>query len=499
MLTDIIRSAGLIVPEIIIGSLILVILVIELSVDKKPGFIFPAVTGTGIVASFIFLHFQLGMLGNKPGINSFAGFLKLDALALVFKSIFLTGALLFVALSLLESKARKYRSEAEYYIIFCAILLGSMFMVMASNLLMIYVSIELVSMASYMLTVFNFDRKSIESGVKYFLFGAVASAFMLYGMSLLYGFTQTLDPNAAEFSGRLSLVATLPKGIALVMTICGFLFKMAVVPFHIWVPDVYEGAPVPLIAFFSTVPKLAGLVIFARFFYLLQTIAGPINWLILFGLVAVATMFMGNLAALAQTDAKRMMGYSSIAHAGYLMIGVLALSVVGIRAVILHAWVYLLMNFLVFMLIEIYSPVVGGSGISRYAGQFRTTPALATLMGIGLISLIGIPPTGGFTSKFLLFSSAWEAYERAGDKILFWLVILGVVNTLISLFYYLRIPYYMAFREADDEKNKFLSGKRGFLGLGILLAFLIIMIFLKPDWLVNIMNNLTFAYRGMTQ
>ena len=282
------------------------------------------------------------------------------------------------------------------------------------------------------------------------------------------------------------------------MLVSGLLFKMAVVPFHIWTPDVYEGAPVPLIAFFSVVPKLSGLVIFSRLFYALNSVPGNINWVTIFGVIAILTMFTGNLAALRQTDVKRMMGYSSIAHSGYLLVGILALNSWGLQAVIIHAVVYLFMNYLVFLMVEQYQPVLDSTKMKDYSGQFLHSPVHAILISIGFISLIGIPPTGGFTSKFLLFTSAWDAWSPGNNHILLWLVVAGVINTVISLFYYLKIPYYMAFR-SSQKQNIAMQRKPVFTGLGIILAFLIFLIFIWPGGLVHIMNSLTFVIRGMTQ
>jgi NADH-quinone oxidoreductase subunit N len=322
---------------------------------------------------------------------------------------------------------------------------------------------------------------------------------MLYGLSLLYGFTGTLDIHSPQFSAGLLSAGIFPLFIALFMSFAGLLFKMAVVPFHVWTPDVYEGAPVSLIAFFSIVPKLAGLVIFARIFYLIKGIGVPFDWTGLFGVLALATMFLGNLAAIWQSDAKRMMAYSSIAHSGYLMVGILAMNTLGLQAVVIHSLIYLLMNFLVFMMIELLVPVTGGTNLAGYSGGFRYVPLPAILFLIGFISLVGIPPAGGFTSKLMLFSSAWYAYATGGEKIMLWLLVLGLLNTLISLFYYLRIPFYMAFREPDKGWNITKNLHPGFLGLGILLGLLIIMAFIKPDWLVDILNRLNFAYLGIIE
>ena len=210
-------------------------------------------------------------------------------------------------------------------------------------------------------------------------------------------------------------------------------------------------------------------------------------------------MTIGNLAALWQKEAKRLMGYSSIAHSGYLMIGVLVFSSWGITATLYHAVVYLVMNFLVFMMIELYNPIIKGTRIENYMGQFKNSPVYAALLSIGFISLIGIPPTGGFTSKFMLFSAAWNSFAVSGEQIMLWLVIAGVVNTLISLSYYLRIPYFMAFRDIRQSNSAGTLKRPVFISVGMILAVIIFILFMSPDRLVHILNNLTFAFQGMTQ
>lgn len=476
-----------------------VILLADLFIFRKQKLFFTVIMLSGLAVAAWFLFVEAGWIGSEKYTTAFSGMIRIDGIALVFKILFILSGFLFIFLSLIESKPRKFRSEAEYFIIFLGILLGSMLMVMSSSLMMVYISIELVSLSSYMLSVFNFDRKSVESGLKYILFGAVSSAIMLYGISLLYGFTGTLNIFSGEFIEKLNLVPPFPAFMALIMMFSGLLFKMAVVPFHIWTPDVYEGAPVSLIAFFSIVPKLAGLVIFGRLFYLLNEMPGNIEWVTVFGFLAIVTMFIGNLAALRQNDPKRMMAYSSIAHSGYLMVGIIAMNILGLQSVAIHAFVYLVMNFLVFLVIEMLTPPAGPASIPDYSGWFRHVPVLAVLMLVGFISLTGLPPTGGFTSKMMLFSSAWYSYAEGGNKIMLWLIILGLLNTVISLFYYLRIPYYMIFREAADAPIQVPSQRNGFIGLGIFLAALIIIVFIKPDWLADMLNSLNFTYPEITE
>ncbi len=499
-LHDLISDTKLILPEIILAILVIVILITGVVTrGKSKSILLSLIIFCGLIFSAIMLYFRLTDIMELPERISFSGFLHIDSLAIIFQFLFMAGGFLFTILSLAARDTVGKDSETEYYVIFLGILLGSMFMAMASNLLMVYISIELVSISSYMLASFGFNRKSIESGMKYILFGAVSSAVMLYGISLLYGYTHSLDFLTSGFIDKLAALPALPVLTALMMVMAGLLFKMAVVPFHIWTPDIYEGAPVPLIAFFSVVPKLGGLVIFARFFYTLNQQPMGIDWQMIFGMLAILTMFIGNLAALWQKEAKRMMGYSSIAHAGYLLTGIVALNAFGLLAVIVHATVYLLMNFLVFLLIELYYPVTGSTVIENYAGQFRKSPAYAALILIGFISLIGIPPTGGFSSKLLLFSSAWDGYSHQGSSILLWLVIAGVLNTLISVFYYLRIPYFMAFREHGEGRHLSVLHRPFYLGVGIILVLFIFIIFIRPDLLLHILNKLNFVYRGMTQ
>jgi len=310
--------------------------------------------------------------------------------------------------------------------------LGMMLMAATADLIAIYIALELTSISLYILVGFLKDTKSTEASLKYLLLGAVASAVLLYGMALVFGLTGTthLEGIAAAISaeGLLSSPALL---MGIVLLVAGFGFKIATVPFQMWVPDVYEGAPTPITAYLSVASKAAGFAVILRVFY---EALGPasLDWGMIFAVLAAITMTLGNVVAIAQTNIKRMLGYSSIAQAGYLMIGLAAVTTTGCSALVFFLVCYALTNLGAFIAIIAISNKTGSDQIADYSGMARRAPLLSLALALCLISLIGIPPTAGFMAKVYIFSAG----VNYG---LVWLVIIAVINTVISAYYYLRV------------------------------------------------------------
>jgi NADH-quinone oxidoreductase subunit N len=339
-------------------------------------------------------------------------------------------------------------------------------MASSANLIMLYVAIETTSIPLYILAGFLVhDRKSTESGFKYFLFGAMTSTIMLYGFSLLYGFSGTTDIYAiADKIG--SGASPIPMIGALLLVLVGFGFKISVVPLHFWAPDVYEGAPTPITGFLSTASKAAGFAVLIR---ILMAVF-PANqdlWSALLAALAVATMTLGNLLALTQKNIKRMLAYSSIAHAGYILIGVVVATERGFSSSIYYLVVYLVTNLAAFAVVTIVSRSIGSEEISDYAGLSRRSPGLALVLLVALLSLAGMPPLGGFIVKFLVFAAAVEANY-------IWLAVVGVLNAIIGLYYYLVVlkVVYLYRSDKDDQKiavPSAFSFTLGLLTFGILL------------------------------
>src|SRR5690606_14029556 len=307
---------------------------------------------------------------------------------------------LTLLLSWPASQRRKHVSE--YAALVLSVVLGVHFLSMSVGMIMIFLSVELISISSYVLAGYSFRQEGAEASLKYFLFGTAAAAIMLYGLSLLYGLTGSGIISSQEFVEGLLAHQSLLLLVAGLLALAGFLFKMAVLPMHLWAPDVYQAAPMPVVALFSVVPKLAGLAVLTRFI-LAATAYGQslIDWKAIIGLIAIITITAGNVAALRQWNAKRMMAYSSIAQSRFLLVGVIALTEQGIQFMMFYAVVYIVANYVIFAYLQ-YFESRGVLTIPDFAGTGRTDRAANTLLLVGLISLTGISPTAGFTAKLLI-------------------------------------------------------------------------------------------------
>jgi NADH-quinone oxidoreductase subunit N len=387
---------------------------------------------------------------------------------------------------------RRQRLPTEWYAMLIGSVLGLFLLTMAVNLLAIYLSLELVSIASYLLAGLAADRRASEGGLKYLLFGAVSSAIMLYGMSLLYGMTGTLDITSTVFGIELAKNGAVAL-VALLLTTVGVLFKLSAVPFHIWTPDVYEAAPVPVAAFFSIGPKAAALLALMR---LLQALPiGDVQTPL--AVMALAGILIGNLSALRQTDAKRLLAYSGIAQAGFLLVGVVAMTETGFEAATFYAATYLFISLAAFFLIDALAPpmapaqtLAGTFRIADFAGRYVVSPLLAVGLVVVALALTGLPPTVGFTAKLLTFTALFDAWQTTHNPWLGWLFGLGLANSVIALFYYLKIPFLLFFRplapNVPAEPVRLTVGQWVVLGIT---ALPVVLLFFKPDWLLNWIIN----------
>nr|MBP6386949.1 NADH-quinone oxidoreductase subunit N [Pseudarcicella sp.] len=365
--------------------------------------------------------------------------------------------------------------------------LGLYLLTMSVNLMMVYLSLEIVSIASYIFTLFEKDKKASEGAIKYILFGAVASAIMLYGMSLLYGITGSLVYISPEFSRGLAAVKPVVSTIAIILSLAGFLFKLSLAPFHIWTPDVYQTAPTPIVSFFSIAPKIGVFLVLMRF---VESINIDIQYILIF--IAIATITVGNFSAIWQQNTKRLLAYSSIAHAGFMLVGIIASSKAGSEAMFFYITTYLFANFAAFYLIDLAesnsSEKNDFSSIELLKGLGLKNPFYGITMVFVMISLAGLPPTIGFIAKLNIFSSLWETAQRSNQTALTTLFIFGLMNTAVALFYYLKIPYYLFFKKANSDSTFKLS-----LGQKIVLMLFIlplIALMFSPNSLLDLINAL---------
>jgi NADH-quinone oxidoreductase subunit N len=395
-----------------------------------------ATAGAVVAASFL--------VQNIDQTRAFASMFALDAFSVFFKLLFLVTIALIVLLSDEYLRASRY-SQWEYYSLLAFALCGMMFMVSGIHLASIYIGLELMSLSSYILAgYFKKEQKSTEAAMKYFILGAVSSAILLYGISLIYGVTGSL--NLLTIARVMSTLVTndaLMFGIMLLGA--GLCFKVAAAPFHVWTPDVYEGAPTPITAFLSTASKAAAFAIFARIFYV-GVHHFRLDWQSVLATIAALSMIVGNLAAITQDNVKRMLAWSSIGHAGYVLIGIITISEMGLQGVLVYTVVY------VFATLGIWATVLmlarheyAGEQVDDFEGLHKRAPFWAFAMFVFLLSLGGIPPTAGFIGKYFLFAAAIK--EGFG-----WLAIIAVLMSAVSMFYYLRLVVAMYLKEGREAE-----------------------------------------------
>ena len=424
-------------PELSLLSFALVVILLDLFIKQKK-----VLAGVSIVGVIVSAGFTVAMWG-EPSVAIFYRMLAVDNFALFFKLLLLVAVGLIILAS--QDYVSKFeRFQGEYYALVLISAVGMMLLVAATDLITIYVALELSGISLYVLASFLKDQKSSEAGLKYLLLGAVASAVLLYGMALVFGFTgRTCLMCIAEYvqampgAGLLNNPALL---LGMVLLAAGFGFKIACFPFQMWVPDVYEGAPTPITAYLSVASKAAGFAVILRVFFVALGSAEwlSLNWGMLFAVLSAITMTVGNVVAILQSNIKRMLGYSSIAQAGYLMVGLATVGMtVGKDALGQSGLLFFLMSYAVtnlgaFIAVIAISNKIDSDVIGDYTGMGKRAPLLALALTFCLISLIGLPPTAGLIAKIYIFSGAVQHG-------LLWLVIVAVINSCISAFYYLRV------------------------------------------------------------
>lgn len=426
---------GPMIPEITMLCLALFALIIDLIIKRKE-----VVALIGLLSAGVVGYLLTGSSGEV-----FSGMFISDGYSLFFKLIFLLSLILSILLSMRYVRIVGV-NYGEYYSLMLFSTLGMMIMASAGDLIVLYLGLELMALSTYILAGFiRHERRSNEAALKYFLLGAFASAFLLYGISMTYGLTGTTNLKAiAGYLINNKIEANPSLILSMLLLIVAMSFKIAAVPFHMWAPDVYEGAPTPVTAFMSVGPKAAGFAILGR---VLTTAFGSLSveWTNVVIPIAILTMAVGNILAIAQSNIKRMLAYSSIAHAGYALIGIIAGNAEGLSSMMNYLFIYAFMNIGAFAIVTVLkSEGFGGEELSDYEGLSKTHPFAAALMLLFMFSLTGIPPTAGFIGKFYLFMSA----VKAGYT---WLAIVAVIFSVISAYFYLRVVMYMYMKEPKAD------------------------------------------------
>ncbi|MDJ0844704.1 NAD(P)H-quinone oxidoreductase subunit N [Crocosphaera sp.] len=436
-------NAGTILPEGIVIITLMVVLIGDLIGGRNARMWLPYGAIAGLLASLLALY----TAWDSPSTIGFLGAFNGDNLSIIFRGIIALSTIVTLLMSI-RYVEQTGTSLAEFIAIMLTATLGGMFLSGANELVMIFVSLEMLSISSYLMTGYmKRDPRSNEAALKYLLIGASSSAIFLYGSSLLYGLSggeTTLDTISSQIlaSGGNS---SLGLAVALVFVIAGIAFKISAVPFHQWTPDVYEGSPTPVVAFLSVGSKAAGFALAIR---LLVTAFSSIvdEWHLIFTALAILSMVLGNVVALAQTSMKRMLAYSSIGQAGFVMIGLTAGTDAGYSSMVFYLLVYLFMNLGAFSGVILFSLRTGTDQISEYAGLYQKDPLLTLGLSLCLLSLGGIPPLAGFFGKIYLFWAGWQAE-------LYGLVLLALVTSVVSIYYYIRVVKMMVVKEPHEMSD----------------------------------------------
>jgi NADH-quinone oxidoreductase subunit N len=465
------ESIRYIYPEIILFVFSLIILILGLFFRKSN--LWGIFSLVGIALAGLFLA-----KSSSVGGQIFSGLLVNDAFSGFFKGLFLLIALIVVLISM-GYKSIAEENAPEYYFLILITTICMMFTISSANFIMIYVALEGVSLTSYILVGFlKRDILSNEAALKYFLFGTLATGIMLYGISFIYGLFGTTDISIVH-----SLLANPAANnpvltIALLLIFSGIAFKCAFFPFHMWAPDVYQGAPTSVSAFISVGPKAVGFVILLRVF---MNYGFPlfVPWANFFTIVSIATMTIGNIIAITQTNIKRMLAYSSIAQAGYILIGLISGTALGIKAVLFYILIYAFMNLGAFGCAILIGNSIKSDRIEDYAGLYKKDPISAFLLAVFLLSLAGIPPLAGFVGKFLLFAAAI-------DSRLIFLVIIAAINSVVAFYYYMYLIKCMYL-----DEPRILNTKPRSVALTVALAIALIGIFMAGIWPRPFLNLLS--------
>lgn len=417
----------------------------------------------GLLGIFIYNFNQYG-----TSATVYHGFFLVDNFALFFKQLFMMAMILTLLFSL-DYVEKVTRNVGEFYGLLLLGLVGMMVMASANDLLTVFIGLELMSIVFYSLVGFDLASvKSSEAGIKYLILGSSASAVLLYGMSWVYGFTGSIA--LSQIAARSTDSPAMLLGLGLI--IAGFCFKLSIVPFHMWAPDVYEGAPIPITALLAMSSKAAGFAVLLRVFLIVFADLQA-YWLDIVSLLAGISMIFGIVVAIWQTNIKRMLAYSSITQAGYILSGILAVNAAGVKGMLLYAVVYVMANIGAFAVIIAVQQQCGSDDIDDFAGLSQKSPLLAVVMTVSLLSMAGLPPMAGFVGKMYIFMAITE-------KGYFWLVILGLVMSMISVYYYMLVVRVMYGKEANYQQKFTASGLLRMVALLSLIATLFIGIYPTP-------------------
>jgi NADH-quinone oxidoreductase subunit N len=490
-INNVLGSIPFFMPEIYLVILFVVVLVTDLIFGKNYEWLCRIIACAGIllVIRTDYQQIQLLLIGGLAnGHFFFNQMLLLTRPAINFKLVIDVLSLVLILYFEWDNRLNAHpKGLSDLYSIMIGSVFGLHLMVLAVNLLSIYLAIEMVSIASYLMVAYRSENAfSTEAGLKYVLFGAASSAMMLYGISLLYAFTGSLELYTGNLVPGLLQVNPVAVSFAFILVLAGIGFKLSFVPVHFWVPDVYEGASTPVTAWLSTLPKIAAFALLVNF--LKPFIYFP-NWTafdfrLVLSVIGVITMIAGNFAAVLQSNVKRMLAYSSIGHTGFALMAVVTFNQTGFSVLTYYLAVYAIANIGALALATYFTNVLGAENMDSYKGLGHKYPVASVCFVIVLISLTGLPVTAGFTGKLFVFSAVYGIYQQDHNTWLMIMMVTGALTTVVSLFYYIKIPLNLFLKRTEIVKNTVIRPYKIII-LSIIICFLLILLGIWPNLMLK--------------
>jgi NADH-quinone oxidoreductase subunit N len=478
------ESLQFLIPEVLLLVALLLVLFFDMFTSTRRNTLFAATAILSLVLAGMYLTNQLFDRSSIPNVEFMDHMLVQNPTILFSKILLILSGILALVFIQLSPSSHWLRERGETYILFLAILMGCFFLVSALNLFIIFLSLELISVPSYILVASRLDKKSTEAGIKYLLYGAFATGIMLFGISLIYGLTAGMDLFSPRWIMVFAAVPVFSKWIVLGLVLAALFFKTSLFPFHPWTPDTYEGSGWAVLNILSTIPKIAAFIFLVR----LSTIfEGMQSYTLVLATIIGFSLLVGNFSALMQNNARRLMAYSSIAQGGFIGMALLGGGDLSQQALFFYLIVYLFSVPAALFALDYFENISSGDAVNNFNGLGKHEPVMSLIFVMVMATLIGLPPTAGFFAKIFVFTAVWQHYETIHSPILLGVVGVAVAGTVASVFYYMKVPYSLFFKAFENTVILTSRHKSSlvFVSLSILP---VVVLFFAPDWLMNLLK-----------
>ena len=477
-------SLQFLVPEALLLLALLIVLFLDMFSSTRKNTSFAATVIASLVLTGIYLINQLFDRSSIPNVEFMNHMLLQNPTILFSKILLVLSGLLALVFIQLSPSSQWLRERGETYILFLAILLGCFFLVAALNLFVVFISLELISVPSYILVASRLDKKSTEAGIKYLLYGAFATGVMLFGISLIYGLTAGMDLFSPRWIMVFASVPVFSKWIVLGLVLAALFFKTSLFPFHPWTPDTYEGSGWGVLNILSTIPKIAAFIFLLRLSAIFE---GMQSYTLLLATIIGFSLLVGNFSALMQSNTRRLMAYSSIAQGGFMGMALLGGGDLSQQALFFYLISYLFSVPAALFILDYFESISNSDSVNNFNGLGKQEPVMSLIFVVVMATLIGLPPTAGFFAKIFVFTSVWQHYETIHSPILLGVIGVAIAGTVASVFYYMKVPYSLFFK--GFENTVILTSKHNSSLVFVILSILpVVMLFFAPDWLMDLLK-----------